>query len=53
MANHERRLTKLEENKHSLKDDVVALAVKGLVIGIIALGSVSGAGALISKFIGI
>lgn len=52
LSNHEMRLVKLEENKRSLKDDVLATAVKGLVIGIIALGSVAGAGTLIGKFLG-
>lgn len=52
LVEHENRLHDLEQNKTGLKDTVIALAVKGLVIAIISLGSVVGAGALISKIIG-
>ena len=44
---------KLEENKGSLKDDILALAVKGLVISICAFGTLAGAGSIIAKAIGI
>lgn len=51
---HESRLTKLEvqEKTGSLKSDILALAVKGLVISICALGTISGAGTIIAKAIG-
>ena len=53
LADHEKRLDDLEKGKGAgLKDTIIALAVKGLVIAIISLGSVVGAGALISKIIG-
>ena len=53
LADHEKRLDDLEKGKGAgLKDSIIALAVKGLVIAIISLGSVVGAGALISKIIG-
>ena len=52
-SNHEQRLMKLEENKGSLKEDILALAVKGLVISICAFGTLAGAGSIIAKAIGI
>ncbi|WP_407450934.1 hypothetical protein [Fibrobacter sp.] len=53
LAEHEKRIGDLEKGKGAgLKDDVIALAVKGLVIAIISLGSVVGAGTLITKIIG-
>lgn len=55
IANHENRLTKLEvqEKTGGLKSDILALAVKGLVISICALGTISGAGTIIAKAIGL
>lgn len=54
IANHETRLTKLEvkESGGGLKTDVLALAVKGLVISVCALGTLAGAGTIIAKAIG-
>ena len=55
IANHETRLTKLEvkeSNGNGLKSDILALAVKGLVISICALGTLAGAGTIIAKAIG-
>lgn len=54
IANHENRLTKLEvqEKAGGLKSDILALAVKGLVISICALGTLAGAGTIIAKAIG-
>lgn len=53
LADHEKRLDDLEKGKGiSLKDSVIALSVKGLVIAIISLGSVVGAGTLIGKILG-
>lgn len=53
LANHENRLTKLETtDKSGLKSDILALAVKGLVISICALGTLAGAGSIIAKVAG-
>lgn len=54
IANHESRLTKLEvkENSSGIKSELLALAVKGLVISICALGTLAGAGTIIAKAIG-
>ena len=54
IANHESRLTKLEvkESSGGFKNDILALAVKGLVISICALGTLAGAGTIIAKAIG-
>lgn len=54
IANHETRLTKLEvkESGGGLRNDVLALAVKGLVISVCALGTLAGAGTIIAKAIG-
>lgn len=54
ISNHETRLTKLEvqEKAGGLKSDILALAVKGLVISICALGTLAGAGTIIAKAMG-
>lgn len=51
---HENRLTKLEvkENNSGIKNELLTLAVKGLVISICALGTLAGAGTIIAKAIG-
>lgn len=53
-SNHEQRLMRLEENKNkgSLKDDILAWAIRGLVISICALGTLAGAGSIIAKVAG-
>lgn len=55
IANHETRLTKLEvkESSGGLRSDILALAVKGLVISVCALGTLAGAGTIIAKAIGL
>lgn len=56
IANHETRLTKLEVKESGspgLKSDILALAVKGLVISVCALGTLAGAGTIIAKAIGL
>lgn len=53
LTDHERRIGNLEKTGSNLKDSVISLAVKGLVIAIISLGSVVGAGALIGKILGL
>ena len=53
---HENRLTKLEVKESGgpgFKSDILALAVKGLVISICALGTLAGAGTIIAKAIGL
>ena len=53
LANHENRLLQLEQEKPSLKSDVVALLVKALIIALITIGSLTGAAGLIQRiFIG-
>ena len=53
LANHENRLTKLETtDKAGLKTTVIEWAVKGLVVAVISLGSIGGAGAVIAKVLG-
>lgn len=55
ISNHETRLTKLEvkdSGSTGFKSDILALAVKGLVISICALGTLAGAGTIIAKAIG-
>ena len=56
IANHETRLTKLEVKESGnpgFKSDILALAVKGLVISVCALGTLAGAGTIIAKAIGL
>lgn len=55
LTNHETRLTKLEVQEKasgSTKNELLMLAVKGLVISICALGTLAGAGTIIAKAIG-
>ena len=47
LTQHDTQIAELKENKSNLKDTVIAIAVKGLVIAIISLGTVVGAGSLI------
>lgn len=53
LGRHEQRLTELEksEKNTSLKDDVVRLLVKALIISVITVGSLAGAGTLIAKLV--
>lgn len=60
LTNHETRLTKLEVQEKasekasgSTKNELLMLAVKGLVISICALGTLAGAGTIIAKSIGL
>lgn len=53
MSNHEMRLSKLEENKTSLKDSIIALLVKGLVGAILVIATLTGSAELISKILGL
>lgn len=55
ISNHETRLTKLEVKENGsggMRNEILALAVKGLVISICALGTLAGAGTIIAKAIG-
>lgn len=52
LVDHEKRIENIEQNKTSLKDDVIAWLVKGLVAAVLTVGSLTGAGALITKFFG-
>lgn len=48
-------MTKLEvkeSDSNGLKSNILALAVKGLVISVCALGTLAGAGTIIAKAIG-
>lgn len=49
LTNHENRLLQLEQEKPSLKSDVVALLVKALIIALITIGSLTGAAGLIQR----
>lgn len=55
LTNHERRLVQLETVKQPEKDDfkteMLKLLGKGIVIGLIIIGSLTGAGSILSKFI--
>lgn len=49
LSSHELRLTKLEENKIGLKDSIIALICKALVISTITVASLTGAGTLLKQ----
>ena len=51
LANHENRLLQLEQEKPSLKSDVVSLLVKALIIALITIGSLTGAAGLIQRIL--
>ena len=55
LVNHENRITHIESSttkeKTSLKDDLIQMLVKGIVGSIFVIGSLAGAGGLISKFL--
>ena len=55
LVNHENRITSIESSttkeKTSLKDDLIQMLVKGIVGSIFVIGSLAGAGGLISKFL--
>lgn len=49
IADHERRIDDLEKNKLGIKDTVIQWLVKGIVVAVITIGSLTGASALIQK----
>ena len=49
LTQHEQRLTKLEDNPSSLKDDFFKMLVKTLTISIVGLIVLGGGGAVIVK----
>lgn len=49
LADHERRIDDLEKNKLGIKDTVIQWLVKGIVVAVITIGSLTGASALIQK----
>lgn len=53
LSSHEQRISALEQGKLSLKDSVVALLVKCLVISVVTIASLSGAAGLVAKIMNI
>lgn len=49
LSQHEHRLTKLEDNRTSLKDDFLKMLVKTLTISVVGLIVLGGGGAVIVK----
>lgn len=57
LADHEKRLDDLEKEKRGAKDDgwknqLLLLLAKASVIGAVAIGSLAGAGGILSKIFG-
>ena len=57
LADHEKRLDNLEKDKHGAKDDgwktqLLLLLAKASVVGAVAIGSLVGAGGILSKIFG-
>lgn len=52
IADHEARLDKLEENRKSFKDEIIPWLVKALIIALITIGSLTGAGGLLQQILG-
>lgn len=51
IANHESRLTLLEQGKMSLKDATIQYLVKAVIAAILVIGSLTGSSALIQKIL--
>ena len=51
LADHERRIDDLEQNKLGIKDTLIQWLVKGIVVAVITIGSLTGASALIQKIL--
>ena len=51
LTQHEQRLTKLEDNRSSLKDDFLKMLVKTLTISIVGLIVLGGGAVGLAKFI--
>lgn len=49
LTDHERRIDDLERQKMGMKDSVIQWLVKGLVVALLTIGSLTGASALIQK----
>lgn len=49
LTDHERRIDDLERQKMGIKDSVIQWLVKGLVVALLTIGSLTGASALIQK----
>lgn len=49
ISDHEKRIDELEKNKVGIKDTVIQWLVKGIVVAVITIGSLTGASALIQK----
>ena len=49
LSDHERRIDDLEKNKVGMKDTVIQWLVKGIVVALLTIGSLTGASALIQK----
>lgn len=49
LTDHERRIDDLERQKLGIKDSVIQWLVKGLVVALLTIGSLTGASALIQK----
>ena len=53
LTNHEQRLTNLEQKKdEGWKNQLLMLLAKATVIGLVAIGSLTGASSLIAKVVG-
>ena len=54
LTNHEQRLTSLEQRKdEGWKNQLLMLLAKAVVIGAVAIGSLSGASSIIAKIFGV
>lgn len=49
LSDHERRIDDLEKGKVGMKDTVIQWLVKGIVVAVITIASLTGASALIQK----
>lgn len=53
LTSHENRISTLEQNKVTLKDDVVKWLVRALICSLAITASLTGASSLIAKIMGI
>lgn len=53
LTKHEQRIGDLERSRISLRDTTIQWLVKGLIASIAVIGSMTGAGAILSKILGL
>ena len=53
LTSHENRISTLEQNKTTLKDDIVKWLIRALICSLAITASLAGAGGILTKILGI